>query len=228
MVERNINIFGKTVHLAMRNDGDYAIAGELFLEHQYRFCDEAIKRAGDAVIDIGGHLGFFSLYASLLNPKVPIYAFEPHIGNFEILKMNLRNNGVKNVTAKQMAVGKQVGQTLLHLSREDLNHSTVMAIEPTGETQPVAMTTLARIFEKNRIEKCDLIKMDCEGAEFEILHNTPQRIFDKAGALFIEYHDWVKGGSGKKLKDFLILSGFKTQQFSNNKMKELGFLWCTR
>ncbi len=228
MIEKEIKIFGKSVKLTMRNDGDYAIAGELFLEHQYRFCDEVIKRAANAVIDIGGHLGFFSLYASLLNPKVPIYAFEPHIGNFEILKTNLRNNGVKNVTAKQVAVGKVVGQAQLLLSKEDLNHSTTMAIEPTGEIQPVQMTTLERIFDKNKIVTCDLIKLDCEGAEFEILYNASQQIFDKTAALFIEYHDWIQEQNGKKLKDHLINAGYKVQQFPNSKMKELGFLWCTR
>ncbi|MBU1683135.1 hypothetical protein KJ742_04280, partial [Patescibacteria group bacterium] len=84
-MKREIKIFGKTVMLNMRNDGDFAIANELFLDHQYKFCDKAIKDAKDCVIDIGGHLGFFSMYASLLNSDVPIYTFEPHVGNYEIL-----------------------------------------------------------------------------------------------------------------------------------------------
>jgi len=65
-MQKEVKIFGKTVMLTMRNEGDYAVANELFLDHQYRQCDEVIKSAKNTVIDIGGHLGFFSLYASLL------------------------------------------------------------------------------------------------------------------------------------------------------------------
>ena len=85
-MQKEVTVFGHKVLLSMRNEGDDAIANELFLDHQYRYCDDVIKEATQAVIDIGGHLGFFSLYASLLNPKVAIYSFEPHVGNFELLK----------------------------------------------------------------------------------------------------------------------------------------------
>ncbi|PIZ70737.1 hypothetical protein COY07_06185 [Candidatus Peregrinibacteria bacterium CG_4_10_14_0_2_um_filter_43_11] len=246
MTEKKIKIFGKEIHLTMRNEGDFSIANELFLDHQYRFCDQAIRNAKNNIVDIGGHLGFFSLYASLLNPNVPIYSFEPHEGNFELLKINLKNNRVRNVHPKQVAVSGEVGQGVLYLSQEDLNHSTVSAIEPTGETQAVQTITLERIFQKNRIEKCDLVKMDCEGAEFTILYQTPRAIFDAIASLFLEYHDGLseKGDhhSGSPstshpeckprdlghthLQNHLQEMGFKVECYPNSRMKNLGFLWC--
>ena len=45
MINREIKVFGRLMRLTMRNDGDFAIANELFLDHQYRFCDETIKKA---------------------------------------------------------------------------------------------------------------------------------------------------------------------------------------
>ncbi len=212
----------------MRNEGDYAIATELFLEHQYRFCDEAIKKAKDCVIDIGGHLGFFSIYASLLNSDVPIYAFEPHIGNFELFKQNIRDNKIKNVIPKQLAVSDKVGQAELQISKEDLNHSILTPIEPTGATQPVQTTTLERIFQKNNIGHCDLIKIDSEGSEFALIYATPQSIFDKVSNIFLEYHDYTEGHSSNDLKRFLEKQGFRVSKYPNNKMKELGFLWCVK
>lgn len=225
-MDKEIRIFGKTIKLTMRNDGDFAIANELFLDRQYRFCDEAIRKANNCIIDIGGHLGFFSIMASLLNPDVPIYAFEPHIGNFELLKTNLKNNRVKNVHPKQLAVSDRAGEAELLLSKEDLNHSLTKAIEPTGETQKAQATTLERIFEKNRIEKCDLLKLDCEGSEYVIIYSAPKDIFKKITNIFLEYHDWVDGENSEKLKDYLKNSGYKVQKFPNAKMPELGFLWC--
>ena len=53
MIEREIKVFGKLLKLTLRNEGDFAIANELFLDHQYRFCDETIKKAKHPIIDIG-------------------------------------------------------------------------------------------------------------------------------------------------------------------------------
>jgi len=219
----------------MRNEGDLAIANELFLDHQYQYCDEVIRQADPmpdgrqaCIIDIGGHLGFFSLYASLLNPRVPIYAFEPHDGNYELLKTNLKENRVKNVTPRRLAVSDRAGEAELLISAEDLNHSLNKAIEPTGEIQKVQTTTLERIMEKNRIERCDLLKMDCEGAEFEIIYGTPVDLFKKIDHIFLEYHDWIQGGDSRKLQQYLEKLGYKVQRIQNSRMKELGFLWCRR
>ncbi len=238
MIQKQLKIFGKDIVLNMRNDGDLAIANELFLDHQYRFCDEVIKKAKDCVIDIGGHLGFFSLYASVLNSDVPIYSFEPHIGNYEILKQNLKDNRIKNVHPKQLAVSDKVGESELQISKEDLNHALSDAIEPTGETQKVQTTTLERIFRKNDIVRpnghssgrghCDLIKIDCEGAEFALIYATPDEILNRVSNIFLEYHDWINEENSNELKQFLEKKGFKVEKYPNNKIKELGFLWCRK
>lgn len=214
--------------LTLRNDGDFAVANELFLDHQYRFCDETIKKAKCSIIDVGGHLGFFSLMATTLNPNVPIYIFEPHSGNYELLKANLKTNRIKNVISKQLAVSDTISQVELQVSKEDLNHSLEKAIEPTGETQRVQTITLERIFQKNRIEKCDLLKLDCEGSEFKIIYGAPKGLFQKIDNIFLEYHDWIDGENSNKLKSSLENLGYKVKKFPNSKMKELGFLWCTK
>lgn len=210
----------------MRNEGDFAIAKELFLDHQYRFCDAVIQKARHSILDVGGHLGFFSVMAATLNPTVPIYAFEPHAGNFELLKENLKMNHIKNVYPKNLAVSDTAGQTELQLSKEDLNHSLIKAIEPTGDSQAVQTTTLERIFAKNRIEKCDLLKLDCEGSEFKIIYSAPPSVFQKISHLFLEYHDWIPGENHERLIAYLKKMGYTVSHFPNAKMKELGYLWC--
>lgn len=226
MIQRPLKYLGQNLTVNLRNDGDFAIANELFLERQYQFCDETIKKADCAVIDIGGHLGFFSLMAASLNAKIPIYTYEPFLGNYELLKQNLKDNRVKNVYARQQAVSDVNDELELQLSREDLNHSIIKAIEPTGETQKVRSTTLERIFQRNHIKKCDLIKLDCEGSEFKIIYGTPKELFSKIDHIFLEYHDWIQGENSNKLKNYLENLGYKVKKYPNHKMKELGFLWC--
>ena len=228
MIKKSVKIFGKTVMLSMRNDGDLAIADELFLERQYIFCEQTIDKAENAIIDIGGHLGFFSLYASLINPKVPIYSFEPHAGNFELLKKNLKDNHIKNVTAKNLAVASKVGEVELKVSKEDLNHSLVHAIEDTGERQKVGATTLEKIINGQHLGQVDLLKIDAEGAEFQIIEDSSVDIFDRVSAIFLEYHDWVPGGDHKRLQRFLEARGYKVEDYPNTRMPELGFLWCQK
>jgi FkbM family methyltransferase len=221
-MQKRVKIFGKEVRLTMRNDGDLAIANELFLDRQYIFCEQTIDKAKHAIIDIGGHLGFFSLYASLINPKVPIYTFEPHAGNFELLKKNLKDNHIKNVQAKNLAVTDKAGEVELKLSKEDLNHSTVHAIEDTGEVQKVGSITLFGL------EQVDLLKLDAEGAEFQIIEKSPAKVFEKIENIFLEYHDWVPDGDHKRLKRFLEAQGYEVDDYPNVRMPELGFLWCRR
>jgi len=226
-MQKEIKIFGKTATIHIRNDGDMAIANELFLDHQYRFCDEVIKNSKDAVIDIGGHLGFFSLYASLLNSKVPIYAYEPHNGNFTLLKKNLKENRVRNVTAKNLAVADNIDEVDLFISKEDLNHSIVHAIEDTGEVQKVRTITLGKILDRHHLRHVDLLKIDAEGAEYSIIENSPFDIFDKVSHIFLEYHDWAPDGDHRRLRRFLEARGYHVEDYPNSKMPEIGFLWCT-
>ncbi len=227
-MEKTLKIFGHTLQLALRDEGDWAVAHEVFAAREYRLCEEAIQKAIHPILDIGAHVGFFSLYASLLNPQASLYAFEPHEGSYALLKQNIKDNRIKNVHPSQVAVGAEAGQIRLHLSQEHMNHSTAAALEPTGETQLAQQTTLERIFRKNRIERCALIKMDCEGAEFPIVYSAPEWIFEKTQALFLEYHDWTPGQSSGDLKVFLEKKGYRVQRIPNARIDGLGFLSCLK
>ena len=228
MINREIKLFGKTLHLTLRDRGDDSVAEEILAKRGYRLCEEAIRNAQGPIVDIGGHIGLFSLLASALRPNLPIFSFEPHDDNFELLKRNLKGNNAQNVTAVRAAVSDRVGEVDLLLSQQDLNHSLALAIEPTGKIQTVQATTLEKIFEKNHIERCGLLKIDCEGSEYEILYSTPRPIFDRIQAIFLEYHEWSEKGLADALKIHLEKMGFRVKKISNAKMEELGYLWATK
>lgn len=227
-MNKEIKLFGQNLTLTLRNDGDEAVFNEVLREREYKMCEAVIQSAKSSIIDIGGHAGFFALYAATLNPNVHIYSFEPHLGNFALLKENLKQNRIKNVTPKNQAVSNQIREVVLKLSKEDLNHSLLHAIENTHEVQKVQSTTLQNIIEKQHLRHVDLLKLDCEGAEFQILEDSPDAIFDKVSNIILEYHDWVPGGDHKRLNNFLQRQGYKVSLYPNHKMKELGFLWCQK
>ena len=228
MISKDVKISGKLLKVTLRDRGDESVAEEVLARRGYKICEEAIRNAQGPIVDIGGHIGLFSLLASTLRPNLPIYSFEPHADNFELLEQNLKNNGIKNVKAIREAVSDRVGEADLLLSQQNLNHSLALAIEPTGKIQTVQATTLEKIFEKNSIQQCGLLKIDCEGSEYEILYSTPKAIFDKIQAIFLEYHEWSEKGLADALKIHLEKMGFRVKKIPNAKMEELGYLWATK
>ena len=75
---------------------------------------------------------------------------------------------------------------------------------------------LSDIFKENDIDNCDLLKLDCEGAEYDILYNTPEEILNKIDQMAIEVH---QGKNEKEnlssLKRFLLKFNFRLFQFAD-------------
>jgi FkbM family methyltransferase len=152
--------------------------------------------AGMTVIDIGANQGFYSLYAASHGANV--YAYEPCADNFEVLKWNVaKNNLEERVKTFNEAVAGKKGEVKLFIGLDTSGDimSRTASIRNSNRggkdaiSHSVRATTLDSILDDLRIEKCDLLKMDCEGAEYEILQNTSQRSFDKIARISMEAHE---------------------------------------
>lgn len=139
----------------------------------------------DTIIDIGGHIGLFALYASQFCKNGQIYSFEPVIENYNLFLKNVENNNLKNIKVFNTAVSKNNGKINLFLNKDQAAHSIFTKSESVNEVNSI---TLQRIFEENNIKNCDLLKIDCEGAEYEILENLPIKYFAKIQKTVIECH----------------------------------------
>lgn len=134
----------------------------------YEF-DSIPFRKGDVVLDIGAHQGVVSMYLAK-RFGVTVYAYEPVPENFERLKRNLRANAITTVHPHKLAVSADA--RYLTMVRGSHSAEGSAWFTPTTQTRFRARsTTLARIFEANAIKRCRLLKLDCEGAEHEILAN---------------------------------------------------------
>ncbi len=170
----------------------------------------SIKDSG-VVIDIGAHIGTFSVMAATLSRKAKIYAYEPHPENFGLLRDNILLNGLEErISPVNSAVVGQggAGKRALHIGNVTSTHSFYFSSGDNRMT--VACLTLPDIFQSNGIKQCDFLKIDCEGAEYEILFNTPPEYMDRIGTIHVEFHE----GAGidhnrQELWDFLKRSGFE-------------------
>nr|AIF20296.1 FkbM family methyltransferase [uncultured marine thaumarchaeote KM3_89_C12] len=174
----------------------------------------------ETVIDIGAHIGLFSLLVSQLCKTGKILSFEPVHENFDLLISNLKLNHVKNVLPFNMAVSKNSGRLDLFLNNDQSAHS---IFSKSSESISVESTSLQKIFEENKISSCKLLKLDCEGAEYEIIDSLPSKYLDKIQNMVIEYH---LADTKPELVKSLILkiknAGFKIKTRPHH--NDMGFL----
>lgn len=166
--------------------------------------------ARPVIIDIGAHIGTFSLLSSMKFPEATIFAYEPSRDTFEILKKNKASNRLDRMKVFHEAVSTHQGTTRLFHSVKTGNWGHSITKELSDSFEVVNTTTLEAIVRDNKIDFIDLIKFNCEGAEFGILHNTPHEIIKKIGSGIILYHEDLdaQGGNAGRLAAL-----FKTLNF---------------
>lgn len=217
----------KPVEIIINSDADESVFGEIFADREYKILEPVISKARAPIIDIGAHVGMFSVYCAVLNPKMEIFAYEPDDRNFAAMKENLKLNNVRNVKMKNVAIGGTSGERTLFLSRDSHNHSILSAEAAgdfSGEEKIVNVVTLERILEQNRLAKVSLVKMDCEGAEFEILENLSAEVFDVVENFYVECHRYTYEMNPARLVEIFKKHGFKTETWSNHYDKRMGFI----
>jgi len=262
---KEIKFNNRTIKAILNSDADESVFHEIFTERDYQKIEPQIKDARSLIVDIGAHIGLFSLYASALNPNVKILSYEPEEENFKNLKENLKQNRAQNVTAKNLAVAGEEGTTTLYISEDSHNHSLDQNAKGIRSSQPNrsdddspaeddarplsntdfasstrqpstshAANQLARKVQTTTLDKilrhytaCDLIKMDCEGAEFEIIAKTQPETFNKIKRFFIEYHEYTEGNSAQTIKQILEKNHFKVQIIPSRYDKRMGMIDAT-
>ena len=156
----------------------------VWLIQEYVHNNFQIKK-NDVVIDIGAHIGLFSLFASQYCKNGKIFSFEPITENFELFMDNINSNSIKNIHAFNLAVNKENDKVKIFYNQDDSAHS---VFGRSSKTVFVNGISLKRIFDDNKIERCDFLKIDCEGAEYDIIDSLPIEYFAKIDKMMIEYH----------------------------------------
>jgi FkbM family methyltransferase len=174
----------------------------------------------DTVIDIGAHIGLFSLLVSQRCKTGKILSFEPVRENFDLLVSNLKLNHIENVLPFNMAVSKNLDKLNLFLNDDQSAHS---IFPKSSESISVESTSLQKIFEENKISSCKLLKLDCEGAEYEIIDSLPSEYLNKIQNIVMEYHSAdTKPELVKNLIQKIKNAGFKIKTRPHH--DDMGFL----
>lgn len=150
--------------------------------------DELTFSPGDIVIDIGAHVGVVSCYLAKKWPGIKVYAFEPTPENFGRLERNIAVNGLENITPWLGAVTGD-GRDVTLYGSPSVNSGHYSAFAERGTASFIARSlTLSVLISSRLIPRVALLKLDCEGAEYEILHSLGREM-GRIEALAMEVHE---------------------------------------
>ncbi|NNE91446.1 MAG: FkbM family methyltransferase [Verrucomicrobiales bacterium] len=161
---------GHSFHFADSNQQSFAVRSIMKELPLYQL--EAIQfRRGDVMIDIGAHCGLVSIVAAKMNPGISVYSFEPYPRNYQAFVRNIERNSVSNIRPFNCGVtgdGRQLNLKIKHNNTGGC--SAFKHFDGSFDDEVcVESTTLDAIFESINSDSCKLLKLDCEGAEHEII-----------------------------------------------------------
>ena len=195
----------ETVDLSFLKDQHEEVYKEVITDNSYRITPSSIKDR--YVIDIGANIGTFSLLAASMGAK-KVISVEPMGKTYAALCKNIKLSNFKNIVPLKNAVSSTRGEFIDISIFENIGHTS--AYLHSNNTETVYTTTLSELL--NHCEGDDIfLKIDCEGAEYDIILNASaedmKRIRKVAMEVHVEMHPIHKGFDviGQKMK----LHGFK-------------------
>lgn len=179
-----------SILLKRGSKGEYAVPGEARL-------DPASVRT---VLDIGANVGISALYFSRAFPNAQIHAFEPEPQNCRLLSANAAGNG--RIVVHPFALGSEDGELKLFYSDDNSNLGGFSSYD-TGidakRSVSVPVRHAGRALAALGIGRADVIKIDTEGAEWDILTSLDTELLAGARLIMGELH----GHKDFALLDFL-------------------------
>jgi len=221
---KSIKFLNQAYQVAIRDNVDESVMAEIFKWREYRCVDEIVKRA-KIIVDVGAHIGLFSLYCRVLNQKTKIFALEPEPENYKILKQNIKQNKIAGVVLSQMALAGKSGSRELIIAEDNHNHY-LSPLDKESTDEEVILIKAASLNDYcrlNKIEKIDLLKMDIEGGEYEVVAAWNPDDFSLVSSLVLEYHS-QETNQYKTIEKTLRENGFSVEIFPSRFDKTMGFL----
>lgn len=172
------------------HDLDYKVVKETWVENVYHIEADDFYDTG-VFVDIGANIGAVSLYVDSLNhdrdetkPEIKVYAVEPEPHNLGFLKQNIADNPTKNITVVENAIWHE--EKMLQISNRGGNASIFEHPNNAWYTE-VRAISIETLFRKFGIKEADVMKIDIEGAEYDLLLNTPDSILKRIKFLTLEF-----------------------------------------
>lgn len=165
------------------------------------------------VIDIGASTADSSIYFAMKGAR-KVYGVEPMKESFDIAVYNVHLNNLESrVHLINAALSSKLGRVDLVVSSKNPNANSISPTETVKKSginfdskSVVDSISLKDIISQHNLSKIDLLKMDCEGCEYEVLQSLDEKTISLIDNIVLEFHDGVKF-----LADLLERQGYKVK-----------------
>jgi FkbM family methyltransferase len=166
---------------------------------------ERFLRPGMVVLDVGGHIGQYTLVASqLVGPAGQVHSFEPDPETFAWLRRNTELNALSNVSVNQIALSDSAGtQTFYFATTHDIGaNSLAEPLNFSGRKAEVQCLPLDDYLRERGVSRVHLVKMDVEGAEMAVLAGG-ERLFSnpERPMLIMEFEEKRQRAFGRSCRE---------------------------
>lgn len=192
-------------HLSMRiDDSDIRVFKQIFVDNEYDSLN--LPETANTIVDLGANIGLSALFFLKKYPNAHIIAVEPDTVNFEFMKRNLEDYS-NHVALLQAAIWPSDGAVSLvehDESNEGLGawgYRTETLTE--GAEASVSAISIPTLMNQFSMDFIDILKVDIEGAEYELFEKGYESWLDKVGLIIIETHDRFKPNSEAMVRNAL-------------------------
>jgi FkbM family methyltransferase len=155
------------------------LAAEIFFNGTYA----PTNPQGRIVVDVGANIGDSAIYFALQGAK-KVIAFEPYAGVFNTALENIRLNNIENIQMVRSAVGPKCGTLTID---PDVESNSGSAVRNHARGEEVPLLSLEKVVEKYGVSD-GVLKMDCEGCEYDILLSAKNEKLACFSEIILEYH----------------------------------------
>jgi FkbM family methyltransferase len=177
---------------------------------------------GSVAVDIGANIGVFALYAAREGAEI-VHAYEPASESFDLLQRNIENNGLGKVICPHRAAVVGKPSPPVWFPRQSSVFNAIGSQPSSGSNSDhdeVPTITFAEIVDN--LPTPNMVKLDCEGGEYDIVLNSEDSIFERIEEIRLEIHQ----GPCRRLFARFEKLGFSRRQFMDEGGG--GYLWLTR
>ncbi len=191
---------------------------------------DILARLGEhsTIVDIGANVGVFSVSVALLT-GARVIAVEPVPENIHWLRRNIAENKATNVQVVEKAVAARAQSSTMAVCA--LSVGARLSSGPVSAGPPpitVQTVTLPGLLAEAGVSRVDLLKMDCEGSEYQIFSSMQSDDFARIGAIAMEFHEQGANQTGSVLAQRLQSEGFSVELQPSRYRRELGFIIARR
>jgi FkbM family methyltransferase len=198
------------------------LAAGRFYEPEVSYFLTNVLEPGDTFIDVGGHVGYFSMLAAhIVGAEGHVYTFEPEAANARHIREHMALNGVANVELFEQAVGDEAGEATLHVNADNTGGHALWDVgehpfnaesRRRQEVRTVPRGTLAELLEATAARRIRLVKIDVEGSELRVLKGAMLLLMARQVPYVIceinEFALQQMGATGQGMRAFMEACGY--------------------